>query len=53
MFCGHVSLCTMYIQFPLRPEGGIRSPKPGFADGCELLGIEPRSSGKAARPLTH
>lgn len=53
MFCGHVSLCTMYIQFPLRPEGGIRSPRTGFTDGCELLGIEPRSSRRAARPRTH
>lgn len=53
MFCGHVSLCIMYIQFPLRPEEVIRSPRTGFTDGCELLGIESRSSRRAARPLTH
>lgn len=29
-------LCTMYMQYPQRPEESIRSPKPGITDCFEL-----------------
>eukprot|EP00073_Rattus_norvegicus_P019278 XP_006228535.1 PREDICTED: B-cell lymphoma 3 protein isoform X1 [Rattus norvegicus] len=36
MFCLHISLCTRYLQCPLRPEESIRSPRTGITNTCKL-----------------
>ena len=40
---------------PVEARESIKSPGTGVADGCELLvlGIEPRSSGRAASTFSH
>lgn len=35
--CLHLCLCTTSIQYPQRPEKGIRYPGTGIIDNCELL----------------
>jgi hypothetical protein len=36
MFCFHLCLVTMCMQYPWKPEEGVRFPRSGFTDGCEL-----------------
>ena len=33
----YVCLCTMGMQYPQKPEEGIRFPGTGITEGCELL----------------
>lgn len=38
-------MCTIYVCFPsARSEEGVEMPRTGVKDGCEVLGIELRSS---------
>ena len=36
VFCLHVCLCTMCIQYSQRPEDGVGSPGTGVTNACEL-----------------
>lgn len=46
-------MLSVHLECPQRPGEGDSVPGTGVSDGCELLGTEPRYSGRIANALNH